>query len=129
MFTSATDNYKSANSRTAVIYLALSAFCGLFSSIYGKYAHGVSSDYMVFLAIIPLVLGVFPYTIMYLLKAKEPLPLIKHGYNCGVATIAVGSCMKGVFEIYGSECFYIPIYFHVGALLVIASTVAYIIKR
>ncbi len=127
MFTSDTD--KNTSLRTAIIYLACSAFCGLFSSVYGKYAHGVSSDYMVFLSLVPLILGVLPYTAMYLFKEKESAQILKHIYNCGVATICVGCCLKGVFDIYGSECFYIPFYFGVGAFLIILAITAHLIKR
>lgn len=117
MYTSDINACRKSNARTAVIYLACTAFCGFFSSVYGKFSHGVSSDFMVFLCTVPFVLGVIPYTALWLFKLKSPSTLFSHVYNCGVATLTVGFCMAGVFEIYGSECAYVPIYFYLGTAL------------
>lgn len=128
MYTSDIENNKKQNAITAIAFLACTAFCGFFSSVYAKYSHGVSSDYMVFLCAVPFICGVIPYTLLYLLKLKSPQRLIKHVYNCGVATLAVGFCLAGVFEIYGSKCAYVPVYFYVGILLMIIGAIWYIIK-
>jgi len=129
LFISDTDTNKKTCSRTAIIYLAATAFCGFFSSVYGKYSHGVSSDYMVFLCLIPLIFGVLPYTALYCFNIKAPNNILRQIYNCGVATISVGSCLAGVFEIYGSGCVYVPFYFYIGVFLMAASVIAYLIKH
>lgn len=124
MYTS--DINRSKNSRSAVAFLAASAFCGFFSSVYFKYSHGVSSDYMVFLSAVPFVLGTLPYALLYLFRLVAPKRPIGQIYNCGVATLTVGFCLAGVFEIYGSECAYVPIYFYVGTALVAVAVVWYL---
>lgn len=126
MFISDTDSDKKTNSRITIVYLAVTAFCGFFSSIYGKFSHGVSSDYMVFLCLIPFCAGVLPYLALKLFGLKAPVPLTRHLYNCGVATLCVGSCLKGVFEIYGSRCIYVTYYFYVGAAMALIGVVAYV---
>lgn len=125
MYTSDID--RSKNSRSAVAFLAASAFCGFFSSVYFRYSHGVSSDYMVFLSAVPFVLGTLPYLLLYLLRLRAPKRPIGQIYNCGVATLTTGFCLAGIFEIYGSECAYVPIYFCIGTVLVAAAFVWYLL--
>ncbi len=129
MFTSATDTDRKANLKSAVIYLGWTAFCGFFSSVYGKFSHGVSSDYMVFLCLIPFLAGCLPYYLLYALKLKAPHTPARQLYDCGIATLAAGSCLTGVFEIYGSPCVFVPYYFIVGAILSFCGVTAYFIKR
>lgn len=107
------------NARAAITYLAFTAFCGFFSSVYFKFSHGVSSDYLVFLCAVPFVGGVLPYTALYLLKLYPPYSLFAQMYNCGIATLTVGCCLSGVFDVYGSRCGYVPIYFYAGAILTV----------
>lgn len=126
MYTSDID--RSKNSRSAVAFLAASAFCGFFSSVYFKYSHGVSSDYMVFLSAVPFVLGTLPYLLLYLLRLRAPKRPIGQIYNCGVATLTVGFCLAGIFEIYGSECAYVLIYFCVGAVLTAIALLLYAVS-
>ncbi len=128
LYTSDIEKDKKKNAHTAVTFLAVTAFCGFFSSVYFKYSHGVSSDYMVFLSAVPFMLGVLPYTFLKLCKLYAPPILIKHIYNCGVATVTVGFALNGIFEIYGGECAYTPYYFSLGALLIVTGALWYIIK-
>lgn len=118
-----------ANAHTAVAFLAASAFCGFFSSVYFKFSHGVSSDYMVFLSAVPFVLGTLPYALLYLFRLRAPKGPIGQMYNCGVATLTTGFCLAGVFEIYGSKCAYVPIYFYVGVGLIVASLLAGAVRK
>lgn len=129
MFISDTEGDRKANAKTAIVYLAFTAFCGFFSSVYGKLSHGVTSDYMVFLCLVPFIGGVIPYTALYLLRFKAPHQIIRQFYNCGIATLCVGSCLTGIFEIYGNECVYTPYYFYVGLFLSVISLIAYLIKH
>lgn len=129
MFISDTDKDRKINGKTAIVYLAFTAFCGFFSSVYGKFSHGVSSDYMVFLCLVPFLGGCVPYSILWTFKLKAPISIIHQIYDSGIATLAVGFCLAGIFEIYGSECVYIPYYFYLGTILSIGAIIAYLIKR
>lgn len=129
MFISDTDTDRKTNSKNAVIYLAFTAFCGFFSSVYGKFSHGVSSDYMVFLCLVPFIGGCVPYLILSAFNLKAPHNVIRQIYGSGIATLSVGFCLAGIFEIYGSECVYIPFYLYLGAILTIGAGIAYLIKH
>lgn len=102
MFISATviDN-KRSNARAAIAFLGATAFCGFFSAVYGSFSHGVSSPFMVYLAAVPFVLGVLPYTLLYLIGCRAPRSLAKQLYNWGVITLLVGSAVKGIVDISG----------------------------
>lgn len=131
MSTSATNiDYKRANARTAVTYLAATAFCGFFSAVYADQSHGVFSDYMTYLALFPFCFGVLPYTLLYLLGVKAPAGLGKQLYNWGAISLTLGSLIKGIVEIsgyvvtkigvLGMEVNYALLYFTTGALLMVA---------
>lgn len=125
------------NRRIAVAYLAVCAFCGFFSSVYFRFSHGVSSDYMVFLCLYPFVGGVVPYTALYLTKLPTPKGIAAHCYNWGVATIAIGSMIRGIIDIsgyvvthvtlLGTEVNYTKLYFVAGGLLMAYGIVLYVI--
>ena len=111
MYTSDTIiNNKKFNARNAVTFLAVTAFCGFFSSVYLSFSHGVSSPFMVYLALIPFLLGVFPYSILYLLNAQAPQSVSKQLYNWGAITVLIGSLVKGIVEISGYEATNIAVF-------------------
>ena len=47
--------------RTALVYLGVAGFCGLFSIVYEANSHGVLSGWMIFLFAWPLLGGTLPY--------------------------------------------------------------------
>lgn len=106
--------------RTLLIYLSTTLFCGLFSAVYEHFSHGVYSNYMIYLFMFPLIGGVLPYAVLGLfLRTRCPLPVPARIYNSGVATLTVGSCMKGVLEIYGTTSDYMVAYWAAGVFLVV----------
>ena len=105
--------------RTSLIFLCVTLFCGLFSAVYEHFSHGVYSGYMVYLFAFPFFGGVIPYALFGLIpKIKCPSTISARVFNSGVAALAVGSCIKGVLEIYGTSSSYQSIYWAVGAMLV-----------
>ena len=47
-------------------------------------------------------------------------------YNCGIATLIVGSIFQGVLEIYGTTNSLVNVYLAVGAMLIISAVAIYI---
>lgn len=123
--------------RVAVAYLAVCAFCGFFSSVYFRFSHGVSSDYMVFLCLYPFVGGVVPYTALYLAGLDAPRGVAAGCFNWGVATVAVGSMIRGIIDIsgyvvthvafFGLEVNYTNLYFIIGGLLMACGIGLYVL--
>lgn len=89
--------------RTLFIYIGVTLFIGLFSTIYEINSHKVYSASMVFAFVYPLVLGVGMYTLIRLLPTKRvPGMLPATIYHFGVAMATVRSIFVGVLEIYGT---------------------------
>lgn len=104
--------------RSAIIYVSVALFCALFSAVYEYYSHGVYSNYMVYLFMFPLLGGVLPFSCIGLIKPlRFPLSAAKRLYNSGVASLTVGSCVRGVLDIYGTSSDYVLVYWILGALM------------
>lgn len=139
MFTSDTTiDKRSFNGRNAVAFLASCAFCAFFSSVYAKFSHGVTSDYMTFLCLIPLIGGVLPYSILYFFNLKAPGGIDGVLYNWGVLTLIFGFAINGAVEIsgyeidsisfFGAEIAYMSVYYFFAAALMSVGAVTYAIK-
>lgn len=115
---SATEPKRGRALKTARAYLAAALFCGLFSFVYEQFSHGVYSHYMVYLFLFPLLGGALPFGLAWLLNGRFfPGRLSFNLYNSGVAALAVGSCLSGVLEIYGTTSDYVIVYWIAGAAL------------
>ena len=129
MFVSPIEPEKKHMSRTAIIFICAALFCGLFSAVYEHYSHGVYSNFMVYLFAFPLVGGTIPYALLGLLpNAVCPSRLSMRIYNSGLATLTVGSCVKGVLDIYGTSSGYMSVYWVAGALFMALGAVMYLLK-
>ena len=62
---------KTTEKRLLLRYLAVSAFCLLFSAIYRHFSHGIHSPWMSYLAAWPLVLGAAPAAWRWQQNAKK----------------------------------------------------------
>lgn len=107
------------------IYLGITIFCILFSVIYEAFSHEVYSNFMIYLALVPLFGGLLPFLLLLFSKLPYPARLSLNAYNSGIATLTVGCCLKGVFEIYGSSCPLITVYWIAGAALVLLGLLTY----
>lgn len=107
--------------KTVLIWLIISLACGLFSYVYERYSHGVYSWYMVWLFLFPLIGGAVPALIIRYTGLPEPAGNIVSLWRCGIATLTTGSCLQGIFEIYGSAASLVQIYWIAGFSLLAAS--------
>ena len=118
---------KRAAGRQTIIYVCFALFCGLFSATYEHFSHQIYSNYMIWLFAFPLLLGALPYTLIGLLK-RLPLPAQHTAdvWDCGITTLAVGSCVTGALEIYGTTSSYTAAYWPIGTSLLAAGLILYI---
>lgn len=129
MSASLTNQDKKHMRRTSLIFLCVTLFCGLFSAVYEHFSHNVYSNYMVYLFMFPLFGGVLPYAVFGLVpKTKCPSPISARIFNSGVAALTVGSCVKGVLDIYGTTSSYQPIYWVIGMVLTALGFAIYLFK-
>ncbi len=110
-------------------YVCISVFFLIFGLIYESFSHGVYSVYMMYAFIIPLLLGVFVYVVLYLTKFN--LYVSEFGmqiYNSSIISLTLGSIMKGVLEIYGTTNNLIIYYLIISIILIILSIVINVIS-
>jgi len=116
--------------KTMFTYVGIVIFCMIFGVVYEVFSHGVISHFMLHGFFVPLVLGLIPYLILFLLiKGKGPGMVAGYLYNAGVATISVGTYFKGMLDIYGTtRIAFVIIYYIIGGLLLVTGITLYIIS-
>ncbi len=129
MTLSTSDIEKSAvrASKTAFVYLLISLFLILFGAVYELFSHDVYSYFMIYAFAFTLVGGTLPFTLMQKLHiAKYPPNHALFLYHSGIATLTVGSVVRGVLDIYGTTNVLTGYYWYVGIALVLTGIVAFV---
>ena len=126
MFTLLTKKSDKKLDKISKIYLGISAFCIVFAAIYEYFSHEVYSAFMIFAFLIPFLGGtVVFYTIKRFAIKSMPGESLVRLYNCGIATLTVGSIFQGVLEIYGTTNSLVNVYLAVGLMLIISAAAIY----
>ena len=110
MSTSAKERDRAELTKNLLFYVIATAFCALFSFIYELFSHGVYSYFMLFAFAIPLILGVLPISVMLRGVGRVPTRESCSFYDCGAATLTLGSVFQGVLEIFGTSNKLVAIY-------------------
>lgn len=112
--------------KTAFAYLLISLFCILFGVVYELFSHEVYSYYMVYAFAFPLAGGTLPFLAIFLFRRKNyPGAVAENLYHSGIATLTVGSIMRGALDIYGTTNRLLNVYWIIGTVLVAAGVTAY----
>lgn len=89
--------------RTAFVYTLIAGFCAVLGMVYERFSHGVWSEAMVYAFLYPLLAGAIPFLALGLFaKRKLPGSGVQLVWHCGIATLTLGSILRGVIEIYGT---------------------------
>ena len=105
------------NTKTTVkIYAFSTLFCIAFNYLYSLFGHGVSSPYMSYAFVFSLVLGIVGFIVFGWLNLENRIAF--NLYNAGIATLTVGSILRGIIDIAGADTTYPVFYFLVGTVLV-----------
>ena len=105
------------NTKTPVTtYGITTVFLIGFNYLYSLYGHGVSSPFMSYAFVYSLVLGVVGFTVIGRLNLENRTAF--NLYNAGIATLIVGSILRGIFDIAGADSSFPVYYFVVGTALV-----------
>lgn len=124
MYISVTDMENKRAVKTAFVYLLISIICALFGAIYEVFSHGVYSFYMIYAFAFPLVGGVLPFAILSFLSTdRYPYALARNLYHSGIATLTVGSIVRGILDIYGTTNSLSNCYWFIGILAVIIGVI------
>lgn len=106
------------NKRTGIVYLGASILCLAFGLIYEAFGFGVTSPFMHFAFLMPLLLGALPYLAAALMRKR--LPFGEKGamfWHLAIATLTVGSLFRGALEIYGTSSELTIVYLIAAGLL------------
>lgn len=127
MFTSDIDKNSGRAARTAFVYLLVSLFLILFGAVYEVFSHGVYSYFMIYAFAFPLAGGVLPFSVMHMRGIKKyPPHHARFLYHSGIATLTVGSLIRGVLDIYGTTNTLTEYYWYIGIALTAADVITYI---
>ena len=99
-----------------LVYLFLTVFCLIFSQIYLHFSHGVTSPFMQFLCLIPFFLGFVPALCLRFIRF-DISAFARVTYRCAVATLTIGSLVRGILDIYGTTSDYLKVYPVLAVLL------------
>jgi hypothetical protein len=108
------------------IYVFTTLFCIVFNYIYSLFSHDVSSPFMSYAFVFSLVLGVVGFIVIGLLNLDNRVAF--NLYNEGIATLTVGSILRGIIDIAGADTTYPIYYFLVGTVFVGIGGLIYLYK-
>lgn len=113
--------------RPLFIYAGITAFCFVFYLVYNHFSHGVHSDYMTYLFVWPLSLGVVQKLIRLAFPGLPgPSENSSDLWNAGLAACIVSSALLGIFEIAGTSSIYPVWMMRAGFIMLAAGAVLYI---
>ena len=105
-------------------YLVAAAGCALFALVYAQFSHGVYSPFMTFMFAIPLVGGTFVALVCHLAKAPVTPRTARQAWALSIASLTLGSCLQGIFEIAGTGSPFVVAYPVAALVFAIAALVA-----
>lgn len=108
--------------KSIISYFIVTIFLILLNYIYSIFSHNVSSNYMTYMFIYPLVTGILVSIFILINKNISKLKSFYIGksiLNYGIAIMVFRSFMKGVFEIAGTDSNYLIYYFYMGLILIL----------
>ena len=114
--------------KTIIIYILITIFTIIFDRVYAIFSHEVSSLNMNLMFLYPLIGGVVVYCFLERLckNIKKDIRFLFNIYNAGIATLTIGSLLKGIMDIAGTSSQYIIYYAIVGVLFIIISIIGFI---
>lgn len=106
------------SSKTVIICLLLSIFAAVVNKVYSYFGHGVSSNAMTWMFLYPLLYGGLFYLMagVFLPEVNrlQGYRLFYNTYNAGIATVTIGSFLKGIMEIAGTDSKYLKLFYMLG---------------
>lgn len=109
--------------KVRIVYLVISIICGIFSTVYEYFSHGVYSTYMIAPGIILFILGFLLVPLISKLFDRISFNL----YNSFLACLLTGSYIKGILDIYGTTNDLIYVYL-IADVVFFLLTIVFIIR-
>ena len=115
--------------KRSFMYFCISMFCAVFGGIYEIFSHGVYSNYMMYAFLFPLIGGALYNLILYSLRLRLQRGLSLIFYNTGIAALTIGSIVRGILDIYGTDNILANVYWYAGVVFVFLGVVFYAVDR
>lgn len=109
--------------------LGFAIFVALFGAIYEMFSHEVYSYYMIYAFGIPLFFGVLCSVLTPALFKRFPREFEAALWNLSIVTLTVGSILKGIVDIYGSNNQKLILYPITGCILALLAVIVFISKK
>ena len=123
-------NRKKEAEKTAFVYLLIALFCAFFGAVYEVFSHEVYSFYMLYAFAFPLVGGTLGFwLIARSSRIRYPGGISRNLYHSGIATLTVGSILRGVLDIYGTTNSLLEYYFKFGGTLILISACVFLFEN
>jgi len=126
-------NNKWKNIKIMLVYLAVSILCIAVNKIYATFGHGVSSDAMKGMFLYPLMGGILFFPVSGILISRISKyygdRMFFNIYNSGIATLTVGSFLKGIMDIAGTSSQYVVLYYQIGWVCIAFSLILSMIRK
>lgn len=113
--------------KVIITYFVISILCFVINIIYSKFGHGVTSNYMTYMYLIPIFFGVGLFLILRIFKLPFFNRFEFNIYNAGVSTLIIGSLVHGILEIAGTNTFFQDIYLIVSLILILIAISEYLV--
>jgi len=108
--------------KTTAAYLAMTLLAAAVNFVYGIFGHGVSSGWMAWMFLYPLLGGLLFYNLISLsipgvIRAPR-YRVFFNIHNSGIAALTAGSFLKGILDIAGTDSAYTACFDAAGWLLI-----------
>ena len=107
-----------------IAYLSATLAIAGIGSVYTYFGHGITSKYMTFAFVFPLAAGIICYIINALGLYDR---FFVNAMNASMATITVGSVVKGILEIAGATTKFLKIFWLLGIVIAAVGAIRFII--
>lgn len=128
LFTSDTNNLEKEKMKCLIGYGTATVFCFVFQLIYEHFSHGVTSYYMVYAFLIPMIGGLISILSFGSKNSRE-----NHLFRqllCGsIIWLTLGSIYQGVLDIYGTTNHLVILYVIVAVIQLVIALLAIIIAN
>ncbi len=106
-----------------ILYGLFSIICIVINTVYAQFSHGVSSNYMTYMFIYPLTIGVVSSVLNY-----KNFNGVTDLFLCGILTLTIGSFLQGIFEIAGTSSYYSIVFYIIGVIVILVGLIYLAIK-
>ena len=108
-----------------VRYTVAAVACALFAIVYAHFSHGVHSPFMTFMFMVPLLGGALPSLIAHVANVRPAPRVSRQAWALALASLTVACCLRGIFEIAGTNSPLLVVYPAIAVLFAIVAVVGF----